>query len=186
MLPWGHAALGYLLYTTYARLRYRRPPVGLAVYALGLGTQFPDLIDKPLAWHFAVLPSGRSLAHSLFTLGIVVGGLWFAFDAPRQRRLTAAFGVGWVSHLVSDGIRAALGGFWGRLGYLVWPLISYPAEAGGRSILAFLLHLEPTPWLWTGVALAGVTFCVWLIDGAPGVADVLRGRYGTPADEKST
>ena len=112
MLPWGHAALGYLFYTAYARLRYRHPPVGLSVYALGLGTQFPDLIDKPLAWHFAVLPSGRSLAHSLFTLGVVVGVLWYAFDTPEWRRLTAAFGVGWVSATASSRRFTVTGRAW--------------------------------------------------------------------------
>ena len=186
MLPWGHAALGYLFYTAYARLRYRHPPVGPSVYALGLGTQFPDLIDKPLAWHLAVLPSGRSLAHSLFTLAVVVGALWFVFDTPERRRLTAAFGVGWVSHLVGDGVFAALRGHWAGVGYLLWPITSYPAEPGGRSIIAFLLHLELAPRLWLGVALAGVAVCVWLFDGAPGVADVLRNRGRVRADEEST
>ena len=186
MLPWGHAALGYMFYTAYARLRYRHPPVGLTVYALGLGTQFPDLIDKPLAWHLAVLPSGRSLAHSLFTLVVIVGALWFAFDAPEQRRLTAAFSVGWVSHLVGDGVFAVLRGRWVGVHYLLWPVTSYSGGPGDRNVLTFFFHLELTPHLWVGVALTGVVLCVWLIDGAPGVADVLRGRYGTSADEKST
>lgn len=186
MLPWGHAALGYLCYTAYARVRYRRPPVGLAVYALGFGTQFPDLIDKPLAWHLAVLPSGRSLAHSLFALGLVVGALWFASETVEHRRLTAAFGVGWAAHLVGDGVFAALRGHWAGVGYLLWPVTDYPADPGGRSILAFLLHLELTPRLWLGVALTGVSLCVWLFDGAPGVADVFRDQDRVRFDERSS
>jgi hypothetical protein len=175
MLPWGHAALGYLFYTVYTRLRYRRPPVGLAVIALGLGTQIPDLIDKPLAWHFSVLPSGRSLAHSLFTLALVVGVLWYVYDAPERRTLTAAFGVGWVSHLVGDGLSPALRGHWAGAGYVFWPVTSFPAEERDLSILTYLLNLDPTPQLLAGLVLTGLVFGVWVLDGAPGVADLLGG-----------
>ena len=39
--------------------------------ALAIGTQLPDLIDKPLTYQFAVLPSGRSLGHSLFFAAVL-------------------------------------------------------------------------------------------------------------------
>jgi hypothetical protein len=140
MLPWRHAALGYLVYTVYTRLRYRRPPAGVAVFALGLGTQFPDLVDKPLAWHFSVLPSGRSLGHSLFAFGVVVGLLWHLADSPARRTLTTAFGVGWVSHLVGDGISPVPRGHWLGVGYVFWPVTSFPPEKRNLSILTFLLN----------------------------------------------
>jgi hypothetical protein len=183
MLPWGHAALGYLFYTVFTRVRYRGPPVGLSVFALGLGTQLPDLVDKPLAWHLAVLPSGRSLAHSLFALALVVGGLWILFDDAGRRRLTAALGVGWGSHLVGDGYAAALNGDWAHLGYVFWPVTAYPAVREDRTIVSFLLNLDPTPRFWAGVGLAAVVACLWLFDGAPGVADVVLDRRRRDAEE---
>ena len=184
MLPWGHAAFGYLFYTLYTRLRYRRPPVGTAVYALALGTQLPDLVDKPLAWHLAVLPSGRSLGHSLFTLALVVGGLWYLFDSPERRRLTEAFGVGWFTHLVGDGVVPAVRGDWGDLGYVFWPVTSYPSEVPGREILSFFVHLELTPGLLVGAFMAATVFAIWLYDGAPGVADVIFGRHRYEPEEE--
>ena len=60
MLPWGHLAVGYLAYSLAVRVRSGGPPAGLAVAALAVGTQFPDLIDKPLVSWVSVLPSGRS------------------------------------------------------------------------------------------------------------------------------
>jgi hypothetical protein len=172
MLPWGHAALGYLFYSVYSRTRIGRPPVGLTVYAVALGTQFPDLVDKPLTWTIPLLPYGRSLAHSLFTTALVLAALWVVFRAPNQRRLTVAFGVGYGSHLVGDGIGPTLHGDALGLGYLLWPLTSVP-DGGQRSFLSFFATLEPTPMLLAGVGLTGLTFILWLYDGMPGVRDLL-------------
>lgn len=58
MWPWGHAAIGYLLFSMDTRLRYGRRPGGPATILLFFGTQFPDLVDKPLAWTLPLLPSG--------------------------------------------------------------------------------------------------------------------------------
>ena len=185
MLPWGHAAFGYLLYTVFTRVRYRHPPVGFAVYALALGTQFPDIVDKPLAWNLALLPSGRSLAHSLFTFGIVLGALWVLFATPERRRLIVAFGVGWASHLVGDGVSAALSQDWTVLGYLLWPVTSYTPPRPHFGVLVFLRRIEPSPRLWMGVAMAALVVGVWLFDGAPGVADLYARRYGDAAEERA-
>ena len=185
MLPWGHAAFGYLLYTVFSRVRYRRPPVGLSVYALALGTQFPDLVDKPLAWNLALLPSGRSLAHSLFAFTILLGALWTLSASPTHRRLVVAFGVGWLSHLVGDGVVPALDGDWADLGYLLWPVTSYAPARPHFGVLRFLRHIEPSPRLWMGVAMAVLVVGVWLFDGAPGVADLYARRYGDSAEKRA-
>ena len=52
VLPWGHLAIGYLCLSLAIRARWRVPPQGPAVIAVAIGTQLPDLIDKPLAWTF--------------------------------------------------------------------------------------------------------------------------------------
>jgi hypothetical protein len=172
MLPWAHAAVGYLLYSAYSRWRVGWPPVGLTVYAVGLGTQFPDVIDKPLAWSFAVLPSGRSLGHSLLTLVAVLILLRVACRYPDQRALSAAFGVGYISHLFADGIGSVIAGDFGELEYLLWPVIDVPTGES-RSFIEFFLALEPTPMMLAGMILTIVGGVVWVYDGMPGVKDLL-------------
>jgi hypothetical protein len=170
MLPWGHAAVGYLCYRLYTFLRRRRPPVGLAVVALAIGTQFPDLIDKPLAWTFGILPSGRSFAHSLLTVAVVAVLLYRVGRSQSERTRTAlfAFGFGWVTHVFSDGYTVLLGKPT-CVNYLGWPLAACPYDETGRSIIAFLLAVEPTSRTMFGLALAAVAGAIWLVDGAPGL-----------------
>lgn len=57
MWPWGHVGAGYLVYTLLRRHTGERP-AGAAVLALAVGTQFPDLVDKPLGWTVGLLPGG--------------------------------------------------------------------------------------------------------------------------------
>ncbi|QKY20478.1 metal-dependent hydrolase [Halolamina sp. CBA1230] len=175
MLPWGHAAVGYLGYRLYTFLRHRRPPAGSTVLALAIGTQFPDLIDKPLSWTFGVLPSGRSLGHSLLVFAVVAAVLFAVARDRSARTQTAlfAFGFGWVSHMFSDGYTVLLG----RdtcVNYLLWPLAACPYSESGRSIIPFLLNVEFTGTTQIGVGLAVVAGIVWLLDGAPGVWLLLR------------
>lgn len=175
MLPWGHAAVGYLSYRQYTFLRRRQPPVGVAVVALAIGTQFPDLIDKPLAWTFGVLPSGRSLAHSLLVLGVVAGLLYWVARRRSERTRTAlfAFGVGWLSHLFADGY----GVLFARetcVNYLVWPLAVCPYDETGRAIIEFLLAVELADGHLFGLGVTVLAGVVWLFDGAPGLRYLLR------------
>ena len=176
MLPWGHAAVGYLWYTLYARLRHERTPRGTAVIALAIGTQIADLIDKPLAWTFGVLPSGRSLGHSLLVVGIVVGMLYWVYRRSGYPLTTlVAFSIGWVSHVFADGYRILFGEPT-CLNYLVWPLLgTCPYNETNRSIIEFFLTLETGNGFMIGMGLAGVAVVVWLYDGAPGI-QYLRNR----------
>lgn len=65
MWPWEHLAFGYVLFSLLVRIGRRRPD-DASVYLLVLFTQFPDLVDKPLAWTFGILLSGLSVGHSVF------------------------------------------------------------------------------------------------------------------------
>jgi hypothetical protein len=58
MWPWGHLAVGYLCYVAYLKLYDNDRQTLYPVLAVGFGSQFPDFIDKPLAWSVLVLPSG--------------------------------------------------------------------------------------------------------------------------------
>jgi hypothetical protein len=171
MLPWGHAAVGYLCYTLYARLRHQRRPLGVTGIALAIGTQFPDLIDKPLAWTFGILPSGRSLGHSLLVLGVVVAGLYWLHTRRTVESPTVliAFTIGWLSHVFADGYTILLGKPT-CLNYMVWPLLgTCPYTESNRSIIQFFLTLEVGRSFWIGLVLTGVALVVWLYDGAPGL-----------------
>jgi hypothetical protein len=152
------------------------------VIALAIGTQFPDLVDKPLSWTVGVLPSGRSLGHSLLVFILVAAVLFVVARNGSERTRTAvfAFGFGWVSHVFSDGYTVLLG----RetcMNYLVWPLAVCPYDESGRSIIKYLLNVEFTGTTLIGVWLAVVAGGVWLLDGAPGVWILVRwvrGRLG--------
>lgn len=134
MWPWGHLAVGYLMYSGDRWLRYREQPRGWPVIALAAGALFPDVVDKPLAYWFTVVPSGRSLAHSLFALVAVY--LAFRWAARRYRRSAwgAAFALGYASHLIADSYVPLLGGRFEELTFLLWPALPSPEyDATGFS-----------------------------------------------------
>ncbi|MFC4542242.1 metal-dependent hydrolase [Halosolutus amylolyticus] len=171
MLPPGHVAVGYLAYSALRRAIHGDVPPASAIPWLLLGTQLPDLIDKPLAWWFGVLPAGRSLAHSLlFAVPLLLlARRWFR----RSDRPGAGEGlaVGYLSHLLVDA--APL--LWSRpelASFLVWPVL--PAQ------------VRPRPAIWppqvlfspTELAFGLVIALVWIADGTPGLeyARWMRGR----------
>lgn len=168
MWPWGHLAAGYLLY----RLG-RRPLDGLAVLALVVGTQIPDLIDKPLAWTIPLLPNGRSLSHSLLIVPPVL--LVLAYLASgRRRRVIVALTVGYLTHLATDALYPLLEGELYYVGFLGWPLvppIEYEGSAGG--ILAHFLTFQFTPKSGFEILLFAIAVVVWLLDGKPGYQQIV-------------
>ena len=174
MLPWGHAAVGYLCYTLWLRVRRHHPPVGPAVVALAIGTQFPDLVDKPLSWSFGILPSGRSLGHSLVVAALLAAGLWWLARRAERRREVGAFVCGHVTHIAADAVPAVGAGQWVRLRWLAWPLLPayvYPGELD-RSLVEFVLTLDPAAVPTGGVVLTVVAFLVWVTDGRPGIQTI--------------
>ena len=128
MLPWTHAAFGYLLLLSVSALLRRRLSRAELI-AVIVGTQLPDLVDKPLAWWFSVLPSGRSLAHSLLVavpLSLLVLALAWYLTHPE---VGLAFGLGYASHLIGDSYVAIY--YWRpeEFTFLLWPwLPAYPYD----------------------------------------------------------
>ena len=193
MWPWGHLALGYLLYSPFARARFGRPPTDRATLLLAFSTQLPDLVDKPLAWRLDVLPAGRTLGHSLLSV-VVVSALVYAYFERRDRgHVALAFAIGYLSHPLVDGLFPLLNGQYQYVAYLLWPLFGFsglPAyELGG---LAGTVLIEPMEILLGGaepidfnVRLRGlldiaiVVFAgrIWHHDGMPGIG-ALRDRLG--------
>ncbi|WP_254272353.1 metal-dependent hydrolase [Haloarcula marina] len=168
MWPWGHAAVGYLLYALLVRSN-GRTPAGSSVIALGLGTQFPDLVDKPLGWTLGLLPGGRSLAHSLLTLTVLAAVLWYVGHRYRRQDLTFPFLFGSVSHVLSDGLYAALEGNYGDLSYLLWPVLPVPEADVEQSFLAHFAELTLSSTVTFEIVLFVAATVIWVVDGAPGL-----------------
>lgn len=137
MLPLGHLAFAYLWYAVYAAVGTHRLPARLALIPLAIGSQFPDLIDKPLAY-LGILTYGRSLAHSLFAFTLCTLALWWLTRSlhgrwtaetlfERLRGVTpGAFAIGYLSHLVGDTYRFLLAGDLWSARFLLYPLFSVP------------------------------------------------------------
>lgn len=144
MDPITHGAVAYILYVLYAGTQrvISRPvsthclPARWALIPLAVGSQFPDLVDKPLAY-WGVLVYGRSLAHSVFSL-VIVGGLlaWAIHAAPMNRFswlptqlravMPAAFMIGYVGHLLGDAYSGVITSELLSARFLVYPLVELP------------------------------------------------------------
>ncbi|USZ68085.1 metal-dependent hydrolase [Halorussus salilacus] len=178
MWPWEHLAVGYLVYSLFSRWFDGRAPRGAAVVALAFGTQFPDLVDKPLAWVFGVLPSGYSLGHSIFVaaplslLAVAVGA------AVGRRYVGTAFAVGYLSHLPGDVFYPVLVGGRANPGAVLWPVVSPPptgTSVGLREMvgalfgryLQNLFTAELSAYFLLEIGLLASVVLLWLYDGMP-------------------
>jgi len=194
MLPWGHLAVGYLVYTVLVRVRGQRAPAGVPTLVLALGTQLPDLVDKPLNWWFGIF-DGRGIGHSLFAVTAVC--LLVAFAAYWANRLdtAGALSVGLYTHLLGDSYQALLSGEFGRAAFLLWPLVpapTYPKDSLFEHLDAWMAYLQALPRLSPSQIMASgfgfqlvlllVLFGTWALDGFPGVGTLWRFVTRRPAD----
>lgn len=172
MWPWGHLAIGYLLYTLSTRYRLDRPPSGMATLLVVLGTQFPDLVDKPLAWTLSILPGGRTLAHTLLVALPVSLAVYLYFRQYWYAEWGFAFTLGYLSHIFADAFWPLFAGEFVYVRFLLWPVYPMPTYEGSPSIIAYFLAMEATPQLAVEVLLFVVATLVWVYDGKPAVATV--------------
>ncbi|WP_226479944.1 metal-dependent hydrolase [Natrinema amylolyticum] len=172
MLPPGHVAVGYLAFSLLRRAWHGDVPSDVSIPWLVVGSQVPDLIDKPLAWSFGILSSSRSLAHSLlFAVPLVL----LVDHWLRRRNRSAAgegFAVGYLSHLATDAIPALRDGpEW--VTFLVWPLLAPPQYASRPPLWPPSVYFSSAE-LAVGIAVA----VLWIADGLPGLgyAQSVRNR----------
>ncbi|ELY67283.1 membrane-bound metal-dependent hydrolase [Natrinema versiforme JCM 10478] len=137
--------------------------------AVALGSQFPDLIDKPLAWELGLLASGRSLAHSIaFTLLLIP--IVSALAGPTGHRESApAFVIGHVTHLVTDLPRMTIAGDFSGTTYLFWPFLGPPAYDEPSGILVAFSGYSISAYSSVQFALLAAAIIVWYRDGLPGL-----------------
>ena len=67
----------------------------------GSRRRFSDLIDKPLAWSLQVLPSGRSLAHSLLVATVVLVVVHARWRRSGDSTVGVTVAVGYLTHLAA-------------------------------------------------------------------------------------
>jgi hypothetical protein len=183
--PWEHLAIGYVA----ASLLFRgtaRPLTSETFLVLAVATQFPDLVDKPLAWAVGVLPSGTTLAHSIFfaiPLCLAVIALTRYY---RRGRLGVVFAVGYLLHLPGDILYGTVTtGQAPAVDAVLWPIVpTGPADTLGllEKVLyfwgqyeQFLTSSQAVGYLVFEATLLGVAFVLWRYDGYPGVS-LLRTR----------
>ncbi|MDS0280774.1 metal-dependent hydrolase [Haloarcula onubensis] len=86
----------------YTFVRFRRLPRGHTLLLVLVATQLPDLVDKPLAWTFGVLPSGRMFAHSL-VISVPVLSVGCVLAVRRGwGRPAVVFTLAYLSHIAGD------------------------------------------------------------------------------------
>ncbi|WP_340101288.1 metal-dependent hydrolase [Salinibaculum salinum] len=178
MWPWEHLAIGYLVYSLFVRYVAGHTPQALAVAALVVGTQFPDLIDKPLGWGTSLLPSGTSFAHSLFVAVPLAALAVTATAAVDRADIGVAFAIGYLLHLPADAVYPLLIGRHLNWTFLFWPLLPAPAttipivpfvrELAGQ-FLAFLSTPRGRLYLLLELGLLGGAILRWYVDGTPGL-----------------
>lgn len=176
MWPWEHAAIGYIAYSLLSRLREFRPSNGATLWLL-LGTQLPDLIDKPLAWWFNILPGGRTLGHSLFFAIPVCVVVLVGLSYLDRREYGIAFVVGYALHLPADVISPMLFGGTPSFGFLFWPVVPANGSSGWEfgceitvsGILECVFGPLGVVYLLAELVLLGTAAVLWIRDGHPGL-----------------
>lgn len=178
MWPWEHLAVGYLAYSLLERARGSRPDAAGAV-AVVIGSQLPDLVDKPLGWGTTLLPSGHSMAHSLLFAGPSVAVAVLLARRFGVGRTGVAFGVGYLLHLPADALYPIVLGEEPTFGFLLWPLVpvveTAPTSLTGRLsdiVEVFVVGVQTGSvalFLAAELGLLTVTVLLWRADGWPGV-----------------
>lgn len=200
MMPWSHLGIGYFVYSLYARVRTGETPQGGPTLALVFGTQFPDLLDKPLNWWFAIL-DGRGIGHSLLVMVPFCLVIYLAARQQDRGQLGVAFGVGVLTHLPGDALLALIAGnFRGEVSYLLWPVLpapTYPSDSLSDHLVRIVGHVQELVQIAMGVdsvldvaalvlglsvrfVFVLIPFLVWRADGYPGLRTLwLWTRSGT-------
>jgi hypothetical protein len=150
VLPIEHFIIALLPVAVYALLRDKQLPSLQLVAVTFFGSQFPDLIDKPLAYELSLIPSGRVFMHSLpFAIPLSIAVVAYGIRTDRAKN-GAAFTFAYLSHLVADN-RQLLRPDPYVSSDLLWPLqppIVRPAVPQWVGEGALNLHL------WTGFSVA--------------------------------
>lgn len=150
MLFWHLGATLWLF-----RWIFRDPKVD--VRFLLLGAILPDLIDLPIGTVFFAdrYSTGELWAHSLIAPSLYIVIVLIATRRGRERRAWMALGVGWMFHILLDGM-------WLEREVFLWPFFGWEIPPGEAPFwpLAWERALSD-PWRWVKEAV-GLGYLVWL------------------------
>lgn len=160
MLPIKHFIVAGIPLVAYTLLRDRQLPTPRVTALIFVGSQLPDLVDKPLAHQFGLLPSGRVGMHSLpIAVPLLALGMYYGWRTARLR-LTGVFAAAHLVHLFGDNYKPLLDSPPTVSSDLIWPLakpitrpaVPHWAGADGINIL-----------LWTVFSIAVLTFFGYVV-----------------------
>ena len=147
MIFWHLGLATLIVYVTLGRRRvdYR--------YVL-VGAVLPDVVDGLLNVTLLHEPAGRSIAHSVLSVIVVTVVILLVFKG--ERRLSVfGVGVGWLLHLVGDGM-------WEAPRTFLWPAFGADFAARPPEPYSWDLFVHPLDHLATwGGELAGLAVIAW-------------------------
>lgn len=147
MLIWH---MGTAVLITYVSLGRRRIDYRFIL----LGAILPDIVDGILGVFFFDGPSGRWIAHSLLAVMVVFVVIVVAFSGDR-RLAVFGLGVGWLLHLVADGM-------WQAPRTFLWPAFGTEFAVRPTEPYSWDLFLHPFDHLPTwGGEVVGLLILVW-------------------------
>lgn len=150
MLFWHVGATIWLF-----RWIFRDPKVDIRF--LLLGAILPDLIDLPIGTVILAdrYSTGELWAHSLIVPTVYMVVVVVATRRGRQRRAWMALGVGWLFHLLIDGM-------WVSQEVFLWPFFGWEIPPGESPYwpLAWERALSD-PWRWV-TEVIGLGYLIWL------------------------
>ncbi|MFC7019227.1 MULTISPECIES: metal-dependent hydrolase [Haloarcula] len=163
MYPHEHFLLAVVPVAMFSFLFLRKLPSGKTTLILLIASQFPDLIDKPLAFSLQVLPSGRMLAHSVVVSVPLLLALIILATRYGRTRDALVFVFGYMSHLVGDFYRVfTLGTEYHFYPNIFWPLLE--ANTGKReSFAAFYPESTADLLIPVGILLLGLAYSVFMM-----------------------
>lgn len=147
MILWHLGLAALIVYVTLGRRRidYR--------YVL-LGAVLPDVVDGVLGLFLFEGPAGRWIAHSL--LAVIVVTVAVLLGTSGERRLALfGIGVGWLLHLVCDGM-------WQAPLTFLWPAFGLGFSTTPAEPYSWDLVTDPLAHLgtWAG-ELVGLAILAW-------------------------
>jgi inner membrane protein len=147
VLLWHLGIAALIVYVTLGRRRidYRMVLIGALL---------PDLVDGVLGLIWFEGAAGRWIAHSIFAAIAVAIVILLTFSGERRQSLFG-IGVGWLLHLVADGMWLA------PLTFL-WPAFGTEFSTAPREPYSWDLFTEPLSHLSTwGGELVGLAILAW-------------------------
>ena len=136
-----------IVYVTLGRRRvdYRYVLVGAVI---------PDAIDPLLALGGIESPSGRTFAHTILAVVTVMVGIILTLRGER-RVAVFGLGVGWLMHLVGDGM-------WEAPRTFLWPAFGTDFARAPPEPYSWDLFANPLDHLGTwGGELVGIAILAW-------------------------